>query len=43
MDSWLIKQSKTDQDDADILGASISTVDGSSAGKNKVRKCKMTS
>jgi hypothetical protein len=38
MDSWLIKQCKSVESDIDILGSTISTVDGSPAKKRRVRK-----
>jgi hypothetical protein len=41
MYSWFMKQSKRVQSDADILGATSSTVDGSPAENKK--KCKIVS
>jgi hypothetical protein len=41
MDSWLIKQSKSAESDIDILGATSSTVDGSSEEIRRVRKYQM--
>jgi hypothetical protein len=38
MDSWVIKQSKSVESDIDTLGAKISTVDGSPAGKKNGEK-----
>jgi hypothetical protein len=38
MDLWVIKQSKSVESDIDIVGATISTVDGSPAEKKKAEK-----